>query len=90
MSRKNLVTMLVASTFLMSAGAAKAGNRDDGDHGREIVGAVYAMTNSATGNEVVMFDRDDEGILTKADSVSTGGNGFGGESGGLCLFVAPP
>jgi len=78
MSRKTLVAMLIASTFVLAAAAGAAADPWDRDRDRDIVGAVYTMTNSATGNEVVVFHRDDAGILTKADSVSTGGNGFGG------------
>ncbi len=40
-------------------------------------GAVYAMTNAADGNSVVIFDRDEGGMLTNMGSVSTGGAGFG-------------
>lgn len=42
------------------------------------VGAVYTMTNDANNNEVVIFNRDEDGILTKAGTISTGGNGSGG------------
>jgi 6-phosphogluconolactonase (cycloisomerase 2 family) len=40
-------------------------------------GAVYAMTNAADGNSVVIFDRDESGMLTKKGSVPTGGAGYG-------------
>jgi hypothetical protein len=78
MSRKTLAAMLAASALFLWAGAVAADDRDDRGRDRETVGAVTTMTNSATGNEVVVFNRDDEGILTKADSVPTGGNGLGG------------
>lgn len=42
-------------------------------------GAAYTMTNSPTGNEVVVFDRDAKGMLTLVDRVSTQGNGLGAE-----------
>jgi 6-phosphogluconolactonase (cycloisomerase 2 family) len=41
-------------------------------------GAVYAMTNTADGNEIVIFDRDANGMLTKEGSVPTGGTGSDG------------
>jgi 6-phosphogluconolactonase len=41
-------------------------------------GAVYTMTNAADGNEVIIFSRDANGLLTKAGSVSTSGIGSGG------------
>jgi 6-phosphogluconolactonase len=46
--------------------------------GKDITGAVYTMTNSAAGNEIVIFDRDAKGMLTSAGSISTGGLGSGG------------
>jgi 6-phosphogluconolactonase len=45
--------------------------------GDEAAGAVYAMTNASNGNKIVIFNRDESGILTKVDSVSTGGSGIG-------------
>jgi len=41
-------------------------------------GAVYTMTNAADGNEVIIFDRDANGLLTKVGSISTSGTGSGG------------
>jgi 6-phosphogluconolactonase (cycloisomerase 2 family) len=41
-------------------------------------GAVYVMTNSDEGNEIVVFDRDAKGRLTQVGSVPTGGLGSGG------------
>jgi 6-phosphogluconolactonase (cycloisomerase 2 family) len=38
---------------------------------------VYAMTNAADGNQIVVFDRATDGTLTQAASVSTGGLGTG-------------
>ncbi len=48
--------------------------------GRSSPGAVYTMTNDPNDNKVVIFNRDSKGILTKADSISTGGKGSGGSS----------
>jgi 6-phosphogluconolactonase len=45
---------------------------------KDTVGAVYTMTNDPTNNEIVYFDRDANGILTKVGSVPTGGRGSGG------------
>jgi 6-phosphogluconolactonase len=42
-------------------------------------GAVYTMTNSPEGNEIVVFNRCADGLLTKAGSVATGGLGSGGD-----------
>lgn len=42
-------------------------------------GAVYAMTNAADGNEILIFDRGADGMLSFRDSVSTDGYGSGGD-----------
>jgi 6-phosphogluconolactonase len=41
-------------------------------------GAAYTMSNDADDNQIVVFSRDDSGLLTKIDAVSTGGKGSGG------------
>jgi 6-phosphogluconolactonase len=41
-------------------------------------GAAYTMTNAPDDNQIVVFDRDDGGLLTKVDTISTGGKGSGG------------
>ncbi len=45
------------------------------------VGAVYVSTNSATGNEVLVFPRDADGSLGAPAAVATGGLGTGGGLG---------
>lgn len=40
-------------------------------------GAVYTMTNEATGNRVITFDRAADGTLAPAGSIATGGTGSG-------------
>ena len=45
------------------------------------VGQVYTMTNQATGNDVLRFDRGADGVLTPAGSYSTDGIGTGGGLG---------
>jgi 6-phosphogluconolactonase (cycloisomerase 2 family) len=42
-----------------------------------VIGTLYTMTNTAVGNEVVVYDRLDDGTLDERDRVSTGGNGSG-------------
>jgi 6-phosphogluconolactonase len=44
---------------------------------RDAAGAAYTMTNDADKNEVVIFIRDEEGILTKEGSILTQGTGSG-------------
>lgn len=72
MKTKAIVNVLLAALlFPLWVGASLA-------TGSDTPGAVYTMTNAADGNEIVYFDRDAEGILTEAGSVSTGGSGSGG------------
>ncbi|MBA3760468.1 MAG: beta-propeller fold lactonase family protein [Gemmatimonadales bacterium] len=56
-------------------------------------GAVYAMTNDATNNEVVVLNRSADGILTSAGSFPTGGLGSGtfeNSANGLILGEQSP
>jgi 6-phosphogluconolactonase len=51
-------------------------------------GAVYTLTNAASGNEVAVFHRGNDGSLTPAGTVATGGNGTGaglGSQGAIVL-----
>ena len=54
-------------------------------------GAAYTMTNAAADNQIVVFSRDADGLLTKTGAVSTGGKGAGsgvdslGSQGSLVL-----
>ena len=41
-------------------------------------GAAYTMTNAADDNQIVVFSRDNNGLLAKLDTISTGGKGSGG------------
>lgn len=52
------------------------------------VGAVYTMSNAASGNAVLVFERRVDGALSPAAAVATGGKGTGaglGNQGGLVL-----
>ena len=74
MRKKNLVTLVIVATLLTwtSAAYAKEG------YGRGKHGAVFAMTNDADDNQIVIFERDHDGLLTLSGTVSTGGHGSGG------------
>jgi hypothetical protein len=74
MKHRSIVAPLVAALALalVGAGAAAAGN---GDGGQKAGGVVFAQTNELTGNNVVVFDRNAEGTLTRAGTYATGGNG---------------
>ena len=83
---KHRFSVLVAALATLAATAAFAAN--PGDDRYEAGGAVYTMTNAATGNAVLVFDREIDGRLTPAGSVSTGGNGTGaglGNQSGVVL-----
>jgi 6-phosphogluconolactonase len=73
MKKKISVAVLTAAMLMISIAVAWAFHND-----RDVVGTVYTMTNDAAGNEVVIFDRDEDGLLTKAGSISTQGAGSGG------------
>ena len=77
----------MAMTTSAHAQNAPPNDRDDGP-GASQPGAVFAMTNIAAGNEIVVFNRAANGVLTAAGRVPTGGNGKGDDfdtQGGLVL-----
>ncbi|MEZ5290899.1 MAG: beta-propeller fold lactonase family protein [Vicinamibacterales bacterium] len=79
-------SVLAAVLVLVAATAASAGPRRDDRRGSP--GAVYTMTNGATGNAVLVFDRASDGRLVASGHVATGGNGTGaglGNQSGLVL-----
>lgn len=62
---------LAAATFaLVSFGSRRAASDDR-------AGAVYVLTNSPAGNEVLAWDRAADGLLTPAGTYATGGAGSG-------------
>lgn len=63
-----VVTVVFASLFFLVGSAL---GDEDGS------GAVYVMTNQASGNTVVMFHRAGDGSLVRTAEVSTGGLGSG-------------
>lgn len=79
-----VLSLLVATilTTVSLAGTAEAENP------RDYVGAVYTMTNNASGNAVIMFHRTAHGFLVPGDTFSTGGLGSGnglGNQGAIAL-----
>ncbi|MFI5304737.1 MAG: lactonase family protein [Nitrospiria bacterium] len=74
MKAKILGIILSLGMLLMPGFKALAYGPQDAD---EATGAVYAMTNASEGNKIVIFNRNDDGILKKVSSVSTGGTGSG-------------
>ena len=64
-----VMIMVIVVLGLFTSLAAIAGN----------AGAVYAMTNAADGNAVVIYNRANDGQLTLAGQMATGGLGSGGD-----------
>lgn len=79
LSRRMLTPGSILATALFLAGIGWA---------QDEPGAVYAMSNVASGNSILMFDRAANGALTSAGSITTGGHGTGsglGSQGSLTL-----
>ncbi len=87
MKKKIFISVLAEAILISSTVVAFA----DGAQCEEAVGAVYTMTNDSAGNQVVVFSRDGNGILTKVVTIPTGGKGSGsaldpvGSQGSLML-----
>lgn len=79
--RLKAIILIFVFLFFVSVGFAMAKRQ-------YTPGAVYTMTNSAQGNEVLVFSRSADGSLTAAGAFATGGLGSGdglGNQGGLIL-----
>lgn len=79
-----LALALLLTAFAWGSGAANAQGSP---------GAVYAMTNDATNNQVVVLNRAADGTLTPAGSFDTGGTGSGtfeNSANGLILGEQSP
>ena len=77
-----LRTLIVAAA-LAAAALALAGPTMASGGGK----ALYTLTNAASGNAVAVFDRADDGSLTPAGTVATGGNGTGAGLGSQSAIV---
>jgi 6-phosphogluconolactonase len=69
-----MITSMTAALALSSANVLA----DDNFGGYDNSGAVYTMTNSVAGNQILIFSRDSNGNLHAAGEVSTNGLGVGG------------
>jgi len=72
--RLKATILTIAFLFFVSAGLVMAKRQDS-------PGAVYTMTNSKQGNEVLVFDRSADGSLSPAGAFETEGLGTGGGLG---------
>ena len=66
-----LLSLIAALGVAVSASSAAA---DDGGD----AGAVYSISNAASGNELVVYSRSADGLLSPAGSIPAGGLGTGG------------
>lgn len=62
---------------LLPLGACEGVFDSDDDDDDDAAGAVFTMNNAASANYVIVFERNDDGSLVRADSVATGGRGSG-------------
>jgi 6-phosphogluconolactonase len=69
---KRLIFLVITTALLVFAASAAA------DGGSNVVGAAYTISNAASGNALVVYDRAAHGSLALAGSVSAGGLGTGG------------
>ena len=73
-----LLTVLLSTLSLVAASGAALAE----------AGRVYTATNAAEGNEIVVYSRNEGGLLTFESRISTGGLGTGGglgNQGGLAI-----
>jgi 6-phosphogluconolactonase (cycloisomerase 2 family) len=68
---KRLIFLILTAALLVFAASAAAGHDN-------VVGAAYTISNAASGNALVVYDRAADGSLAPAGSVSAGGLGTGG------------
>jgi 6-phosphogluconolactonase (cycloisomerase 2 family) len=69
---KRLIFLVLSTALLVFAASASAGG------GSNVVGAAYTISNAASGNALVVYDRAADGSLAPAGSVPAGGLGTGG------------
>ncbi|MBB5342977.1 lactonase family protein [Tunturibacter empetritectus] len=81
------LTVIVLASLGANIGFAQDAQDDDKD-AKPPAGAVFAMTNIAARNQIVIFRRANDGTLKAVDRVFTGGSGKGDDfdtQGGLVL-----
>src|SRR5439155_4250327 len=75
MNHRPVTPSLLAAVALalVGAGAAAGADGHGGGHGQD--GVVFVQTNELAGNQIVVYDRNEDGTLTPAGTYATGGNG---------------
>jgi 6-phosphogluconolactonase len=69
--KRLLFSVALIGALLTSVASAAVGDQN-------AVGAAYSISNAASGNQLVFYDRSSDGSLALAGSVSAGGLGTGG------------
>ncbi|MEU8215552.1 beta-propeller fold lactonase family protein [Micromonospora taraxaci] len=69
------VGSIPGTAFADGGGPAYHDDRKEGEHHHGGEGAVFVQTNKAEGNTIKVYDRDEDGRLTKAGEYETGGLG---------------
>ena len=80
-SKRWLQTIFAFLQVAVLAASVQASEYEDDDDVSGVAGAVYTMSNSSSGNAILMFHRAANGTLTAAGSFPTGGVGSGGGLG---------
>lgn len=80
MMRKRILGMVTA-VAAVSLGVALSAKP------HQPAGAVYAMSNAVSGNQILVFDRRENGTLAPAGTIATGGAGTGGGLGNQSAVV---
>jgi len=90
MRHRSIAVAVQLALILVLAGAVSIGGGTAWARADRAGGAVYAMTNDASGNEVVVYDRSQNGSLTLVGSVGTGGMGTGAGLGSQGALILSP
>lgn len=76
-ARRFFLLLAVFAIALVFAGCDVFGGDDDDDDDNPPATAVFTMTNAAGGNEVIVYDRAEDGSLQRFATFPTGGQGSG-------------
>lgn len=71
------ITPVITNAQTVEAQEQAESDREHLQFGKRGAGAVYAMTNATAGNEIVVYSRALNGLLTRVRTVSTRGLGIG-------------
>jgi 6-phosphogluconolactonase (cycloisomerase 2 family) len=86
---KKQILIIILGLFALFIVAFSSGRAIAPANAQGVVGSVYVMTNSATGNQVIAYSRAPDGTLTWQANYATNGLGIAGltgsNQGGLVL-----